>query len=100
MKRIKHRNGVECVHGKFLHEDCPNCGETEMSDLPICTGIVDKGPHDSNYGKNNCPDCRIAELEAEVHLAFYEGFESKRIDPDLAWDASNAKAALQEQEDE
>ena len=29
----------------------------------ICTGIVDKGLHDSDYGENNCPDCRIAELE-------------------------------------
>ena len=23
--RMTHRNGVECVHGKFLHEDCPKC---------------------------------------------------------------------------
>jgi len=23
--RMTHRNGVECVHGKFLHEVCPQC---------------------------------------------------------------------------
>ena len=25
IERLTHRNGVECVHGKFLHEDCPKC---------------------------------------------------------------------------
>jgi hypothetical protein len=34
-KRIIHRNGVECVHGRFLHEDCSSCGETVMSERPI-----------------------------------------------------------------
>ena len=25
LARMTHRNGVECVHGKFLHEVCPQC---------------------------------------------------------------------------
>ena len=25
--RKMHRNGVECVHGKFLHETCAKCGD-------------------------------------------------------------------------
>ena len=47
---------------------------------------------------------RIAEIEAEnerlranVHLAFYEGFERRNsICPDVCWDMSEAKKSLQE----
>jgi hypothetical protein len=63
--------------------------------------------------QNRCARCggkkesaRINELEAqlaaaraEVHLAFYEGFESRRTDVDLAWDESRAKKALQQSSD-
>ena len=30
MERIKHRNGVECIHGKFLHEYCATCRIAEL----------------------------------------------------------------------
>jgi len=39
-------------------------------------------------------EAQLAEARAQVHLAFYEGFESRRIDVDLAWDKSRAKEAL------
>ena len=45
-------------------------------------------------------DKRIEELEAHVHLAFYEGFAStrRRIDPDMAWDESDAKKVLDKEQ--
>ena len=38
-----------------------------MSD--ICTGIEDRGPHSVDLGENECPRCRITELEAQLSLA-------------------------------
>ena len=35
-----------------------------MSD--ICTGIEDRGPHSVDLGENECPRCRIHELEAAL----------------------------------
>ena len=32
----------------------------------ICTGIEDRGPHSVDLGENECPRCRITELEAEA----------------------------------
>lgn len=32
----------------------------------ICTGIEDRGPHSVNLGENECPRCRIRELETEL----------------------------------
>ena len=29
MSRNMHRNGVECVHGKFLHESCDACEQEQ-----------------------------------------------------------------------
>ena len=32
-ERHKHRNGVECVHGRFLHENCEPCKDDYIKEL-------------------------------------------------------------------
>jgi hypothetical protein len=45
-------------------------------------------------------DAEVERLRANVHLAFYEGFERRNsICPDVCWDMSEAKKSLLESND-
>jgi hypothetical protein len=48
----------------------------------ICTGIEDRGPHSVNLGENECPRCRISELEAQLEAVKDILYGSKHADID------------------
>jgi len=67
-ERIKHRNGVECVHGRFLHEDCPNCGETRMRERMTDERLAQVEAELRRYGWSDECDGLTAEEELLVAL--------------------------------
>jgi hypothetical protein len=62
----------------------------------ICTGIEDRGPHSVNLGENECPRCRINELEAQLKAVKDILYGSKSADIDKL---GQIEAAIEESDE-